>query len=89
MVLINLDLFNMMELPYVPKAMCFVNKRSAMIPLLAMYPNFQVVLTIVLTPIPLVYIFITLDKTQHRFTQSITSIPDPFTFSLTIPSTIA
>jgi len=31
------DMFNMMTLPYTPKAVCFVYKRSAMIPLLAMY----------------------------------------------------
>src|ERR1700730_5236791 len=32
---VNFDLFNMMTLPYVPKAICFVNKRSSMTSLLA------------------------------------------------------
>jgi len=31
-----LDMFNTLELTFVPKAVCFVHKRSAMIPLLAM-----------------------------------------------------
>jgi peptidylprolyl isomerase domain and WD repeat-containing protein 1 len=34
---LTVDLFNMMTLPFVPKAVCLVHKRSAMIPLLAMY----------------------------------------------------
>jgi peptidylprolyl isomerase domain and WD repeat-containing protein 1 len=36
LVVLTVDLFNMMTLPYVPKAVCFVNKRSSMISLLAM-----------------------------------------------------
>jgi peptidylprolyl isomerase domain and WD repeat-containing protein 1 len=33
------DLFNMMTLPYVPKAISFIHKRSGIISLLAMYPQ--------------------------------------------------
>jgi hypothetical protein len=31
------DMFNTITLPFVPKAICLVHKRSAMVPLLAMY----------------------------------------------------